>query len=171
MPETHPFGVFIPRNVKYLLLGSFAGKPATGYEWFYGNGRNQFWSILEGVYGMKLPTKKKQQELFSTLGMAIADMILSCERKANSNLDRNLTNMVFNTRAIAQVIYRNKINTIYFSSRFAERLFRQQFAGIIARYPEIALVTLPSPSPRYAALSRAQKIIRYRQLLPGIISP
>ena len=79
MLEIHPFGSFVPKNARILLLGSFTTKPAKGYEWFYANGRNQFWPILEGVYGVELDTKEKQQQLFRKLTMALADIILSCE--------------------------------------------------------------------------------------------
>jgi len=50
MIEVHPFGDFVPRNTQYLLLGSFTTKPSDDYPWFYANGRNYFWPILEEVY-------------------------------------------------------------------------------------------------------------------------
>ena len=47
MIETHPFGDFIPAKTRYLMIGSFVTKPSNPYEWFYANGRNQFWPIME----------------------------------------------------------------------------------------------------------------------------
>lgn len=169
MPEHHPFGNFTPSGAKYLFLGSFTGKLIEGYDWFYANKRNQFWSILEVVYITKLPTKKEKQELFTRLKMAITDIILSCERRSNSNLDTNLINTVYNTRAINKIIRNNKIKTIYFSSRFAEELFRKQFSTLTQLYPKILLVTLPSPSPRYATMSKSQKVEKYKSLLPRLV--
>jgi len=169
MIEIHPFDVFVPRDTKYLFLGSFTGKTEdASYDWFYSNKRNQFWSILEEVYGIKLDTKVEKQGLFTRLGLAITDIILSCERRANSNLDMDLTNMVFNTKVILKVIQKNRIKTIYFSSRFAEKLFKKQFEEVIEHYPAIRLITLPSPSPRYAAMSKSEKISRYKELLPRL---
>lgn len=104
MIEVHPFGNFVPPNTQYLLLGSFTTKPSDDYIWFYANGRNQFWPIMEAVYGLKLDTKNKKQKLFERLDMALADIILSCKRKDNSNLDTSLTNIVFNTDAIKSII-------------------------------------------------------------------
>ena len=92
MVETHPFGDFIPKKVRYLMIGSFVTKPSNPYEWFYANGRNQFWPIMEQVYNSMFDTKEKQQQLFRDLEMALTDIILSCERKNNSNLDINLFN-------------------------------------------------------------------------------
>lgn len=167
MIETHPFGIFCPKNAEYLFLGSFTGKvEKSSYDWFFANGRSQFWPIMEQVFGRDLSTKDKKQGLFIELRMAITDIILSCERKNNSNLDMNLVDMTFNTEAIIKVIEENKLKAIYFSSRFAEKLYRKVFKAIILQHPEIELITLPSPSPRYAAMSKVDKIKRYKELLP-----
>lgn len=174
MIESHPFPPFVPKNTQYLLLGSFTGRrnPKLDneelYDWFYGTKRNQFWLILEEVYGVKLQNKIEKQELFSKLSLAITDIILSCERKENNNLDNNLINCVFNTKAITQILESNKINSIFFSSRFVEGLFKKHFKSLIDKYPQITLTTLPSPSPRFAAMSRAEKVVRYKELLPKI---
>ena len=166
MLEKHPFGVFVPKNAKYLLLGSFTTKPFDGYEWFYANGRNQFWPILEAVYGRQLQNKKAQQNLFEQLGMAIGDIILECEREKNSNLDMNLKSLVFNTKAIVEILQKNNIKKIYFSSRFVEKLYKKEFKDLVSKYPEVELITLPSPSPRYVLMTKSQKISKYKQLLP-----
>lgn len=166
--ETHPFGNFIPQKSQYLLLGSFAARAAEGYDWFYGNKRNQLWPIMEEVYGVKLDTKARRQRLFQRLGMAVTDIILSCERKNNSNLDTNLTNIVYNTKAVKSILQKNKIKAIFFSSRFAERLFRRQFKDVIQQFPQTKLVILPSPSPRYAVMSIVEKISWYKELLPEL---
>ena len=170
MVEKHPFGVFVPPKSRYLLLGSFVTKPSKSYEWFYANGRNQFWPILEEVYQIGLATKQAQQEMFVNLKMAIADIILECERVNNSNLDINLKNLVFNTNEITKILTDNKIKKIFFTSRFVENLYRRHFKHLIQKYPKIKLVTLPSPSPRYALLTKAQKISLYRKLLPKTVN-
>lgn len=168
MVETHPFGVFVPKKTSFLLLGSFTTKPAKSYDWFYANGRNQFWPIMEEVYSSKFNTKEKQQQLFSRLEMALVDIILSCERRNNSNLDVNLCNIVYNTPAIKAIINKNKVKKVFFTSRYVETLFRRHFKDIIQLYAKVELVCLPSPSPRYAMMSKPEKIKRYKQLLPKL---
>ena len=163
MVETHPFVKFVPRNVKYLLIGSFAGKDNTNPEyWFYVTKVNQFWPILEQVYNTDLRTREQKKSLFEKLGLAITDMIYQCERRKVSNLDNNLINIVYNTKAIEEILAKHNIKIIYFSSRFAEKLFNKIFGQTI----DIKQVVLPSPSPRYAAMSKAQKIARYKEVLP-----
>lgn len=178
MIETHPFGDFIPPNARYLILGSFTGRQAVkgtratddSYDWYYGTKRNQFWPIIEGVYGVELPDKTSRQMLLSDLGIAMADIIYQCERKEGNNLDSNLANIVFNTKGIAKILENNSIVRILFSSRFVEKKFRQVFKDTIAQHQAIELVTLPSPSPRYAQLSKDQKIAKYKELLPKLTS-
>lgn len=168
MIETHPFGNFVPKKIKYLMLGSFVTKPSNPYEWFYANGRNQFWPIMAEVYGSEFNTKEKQQQLFAQLEMALADIILSCERKNNSNLDINLWNCVYNTTAIKTIIKENKVKKIFFTSRYVETLFKRNFKDIVQQYAEIELICLPSPSPRFAMLTKQEKVKRYKELLPKL---
>ena len=168
MIETHPFGNFVPKKIKYLMLGSFVSKPSNPYEWFYANGRNQFWPIMEEVYGSKFDTKQKQQKLFVSLEMALADIILSCERRKNSNLYVNLFNIVYNTQAIKEIITKHHLIKIFFTSRRVENLFRKHFGDVIQQHTNMKLVCLPSPSPRYATMSKMQKINYYKRLLPKL---
>lgn len=174
MIETHPFGDFVPPNAKYLILGSFTGKQAVrgttyyddSYNWFYGTKRNQFWPILEEVYGVDLKNRYDKQELFTDLGIAITDIIYQCVRKEGSNLDINLSNKVYNTKGITEILDNNRIERVFFTSRFVESRFKKVFREVIHRHPTLDLVYLPSPSPRYAKMTKEQKIGIYRELLP-----
>lgn len=166
--EIHPYKAFLPINAKYLLLGSFPGKATPENNWFYGSKRNQFWRILEEVYKTKLATIEEKKKLLENLNLAITDIILSCERKLNNNLDSNLTNIEFNIATINKIVEKHKIVKIYFSSRFVENHFKAKFRNLINKYPDIKLITLPSPSPRYARLTIEEKIKRYEELLPSV---
>lgn len=174
MIETHPFGIFVPPGATNLLLGSFTAKEAfdeqkkDSYVWFYSNGRNQFWPILEEVYGVRLRTRQEMQALFSALGMAIADMIYQCERRHGSSLDSNLVNKVYAVEQITHVLEDNPIAKLFFTGCGVETEFRHVFKKAISRHPAIELVPLPSPSPRYAVMSREQKIETYKDLLPAL---
>ena len=166
MIETHPLEPFVPKNARYLLIGSFMAKAygSDSYDWYYGSKRNQFWPILEETYNLKLNTIESKQELLTRLNLAITDIIYQCERQKGSSLDANLINIVYNTPAIEKILRDNKIEKIFFSSRFVETKFRKLFTNI-----SIELITLPSPSPRYAAMTKSQKITRYKELLPTFV--
>jgi hypoxanthine-DNA glycosylase len=174
MLETHPFGSFVPPNAKFLILGSFTTKEAfddlkkAKYVWFYSNGgRNQFWPMLEKIYGTNLQTRDQMKNLLIDLKMGIADIIYKCERVKKSNLDVNLTNIVYSLEDITHVLEKNKISKIFFTSRFVESKFKTNFKAVIANYPGVELITLPSPSPRYVQMTHTQKLKKYKDLLPS----
>lgn len=176
MIETHPFGEFIPAGARYLLLGSFPGRHSTTSgevddpdDWFYGSKRNQFWPILETVYGMTLNTKQSRQDLLSALGIAVADIIYQCERTRNSNLDASLGSITYNVKPLERLFTKNKIERVYFTSRFVEVRFKKLFDDAVLG--KAALHLLPSPSPRFTKLSKWEKVEKYRELLPQTRGP
>lgn len=170
MIEVHPYRPFVPNNTKYLFLGTFTGKKdSLKDDWFFGTKRTQFWKILEAVYVIELNTNLEKENLFKNINLAITDVILSCERRDNSNLDNNLINITFNLDAISDIFKLNRIEKVYFSSRNAEGLFKKNFKELISKYPKVELITLPSPSPRYAAMTFTEKVKRYKELLPKLI--
>ncbi|MGD8744664.1 MAG: DNA-deoxyinosine glycosylase [Candidatus Woesebacteria bacterium] len=166
--ESHPFGNFVPPEAKFLIIGSFPGKSEPGNDWFYSSKRNQFWSIFENIYNVKLKTKKEKQKLFSDLSIALTDIIIKCQRNNNSNLDTNLSNIVYNIKGIEKIIGTNNIEKIFFTSRFVENKFKQLFSELIENNPEIDFVYLPSPSPRHAGKSFEEKLKRYKDALADI---
>ena len=168
MIEIHPFGDFVPEKTKYLMVGSFVTKPANPYAWFYANGRNQFWPIMEAVYDKIFDTKEKQQQLFIDLEMALTDIIYSCERKNNSNLDINLFNISYNIAGITSILTNHPVEKIYLTSKYVEKMFRKQFNELLQTKPQLILVTLPSSSPRYAMMTKQEKIQRYKEFLPSL---
>lgn len=165
--EVHPFEPFIPDGAKYLIIGSFPGKEQTQHKlsddaWLYGAKRNMFWKILEQVYNISLPDKISKQNLFRKTKTAIADIILKAVRKESTNSDSNLHIIEYNQKAIELILQQNHIVTIYFTSRFVEKLFKKLFPGINNT------IVLPSPSPRYARMSFKEKVMLYKKLLPVI---
>ena len=175
MIETHPFGSFVPQQARYLILGSFTTKEAYNgqqekYVWFYSNGgRNNFWPILEAVYGVELKTRKQMEELLTALEIVLADIIYQCERTKSSNLDVNLTNIVYAIDDVTRILTTNPIKKIFFTSRFVEGRFRRVFKTLINEHPEIELITLPSPSPRYVLMTKEQKIKCYKDAMPKLL--
>lgn len=176
MIETHAFGDFVPNPTNYIILGTFTGRQALkkgiandpAYDWFYATKQNQFWPILERVYKVELRNKRARAALLTYLRIGLADTIYQCERKQGTNLDVNLTKMVYNKEGIINILRAQPVTSILFTSRFAENIYRRQFHTAIELFPNIKLMSLPSPSPRYCALSKAEKTDRYRALLPAV---
>ncbi|MGF7230708.1 uracil-DNA glycosylase family protein [Arachidicoccus sp.] len=159
--ETHPHQPFIPSSIQILIVGSFPGKDqAQEGKWFYSAPRNQFWKIIEGVYEKHLTTTKEKQELFSSMGIGMADIILKAKRKNNTNLDQNLEIIEFNDIALSKILQQYPQIKVFFTSHFVEKHFKKLFPS----FKNIAC--LPSPSPRFATMSLINKIARYKELLP-----
>ncbi len=162
----HPFEPFIPKNAKYLLLGSFPGQEQTtgtikDDSWYYGNSRNQFWLFLEEVYATSLKSKFDKQRLFEALNMAITDVFSSIIRKRDSSLDKDidLEKSTYNDIVIAKILSENHIEKVFCTSRFVEQIFNK-------RFPAYKAIYLPSPSRRNATMSRDEKVQEYIRLLP-----
>lgn len=165
--ETHPFQPFIPKGIKYLIIGSFPGKGQTEKtisktDWFYGAKRNTFWKIMEEVYQKELSTTSSKQKLFTSVKMGIADIILKAVRKENTNSDSNLEIVEYNDKAIKEILNTNKIETIFFTSRFVEKIFKRFFPDVVNT------IVLPSPSPRYARMTLKEKVTVYKKHLPKL---
>ncbi|HUZ59542.1 MAG TPA: uracil-DNA glycosylase family protein [Hanamia sp.] len=163
--ETHPFKAFIPENVTNIIVGSFPGREVTHKilnkdEWFYGSKRNQLWKIISGVYGADLQTRTEKQDLFKKHGIGMVDIFLKIKRKEDNNMDSNLEIIEFNDKAIKSILKNQNIKKIFFTSKFVEKSFMKLF-------PDIKIgECLPSPSPRYARMSMAEKINYYKLKLP-----
>lgn len=163
--ETHPYKAFIPENATVLIVGSFPGwevthKELTEDEWFYGTKRNQFWKIISTVYNTRLENRKEKQQLFSMRGIGIVDIFLKIKRKGKSNQDLDLKVVEYNDKEIRKILKSHDISNIYFTSKFVEKQFRKIFPGISLGE------SLPSPSPRFAKMSFAEKAAVYKKKLP-----
>lgn len=168
--ESHPFEAFVPRGIEYLLVGSFPGRehtqsPVPDGQWFYGARRNQFWKILEMVYGRQLTNRAQKEALFTELHMGITDVIRRAVRLRNTNLDQNLDIIEYNHDRIEAILEKKTLKKVFFTSRFVEKVFKKEFPDY--SHTEV----LPSPSPRYATLSLAQKAAIYKEKLPRLPTP
>lgn len=165
--EIHPFAAFIPQKATVLIIGTFPGREQTQADteeegWFYGAKRNQFWKIISAVYNTELLTKADKQNLFIKQGIGITDILLKVRRKNKNNLDENLEIIEYNDKVIKEILRKQNIITILFTSKYVGKLFSKLF-------PDIKdFEFLPSPSPRYARMTLAEKVKFYKEKLPQL---
>ena len=166
--EYHPFGSFIPQNVQYLVVGTFPGRQfsqrgadeneADAYAFSYG-GRNQFWRIMEKLYGVDLPTRDSKKQLFQNLNIGLVDVIQACRRKKDSNLDTDLTDIIWNQAEFYSIFKEKRIENVFCTGKAVAEIFQKW-------YPLQACVALPSPSPLYAVMRFEEKYDFYKQVFP-----
>jgi hypoxanthine-DNA glycosylase len=166
--EIHPFGSFLTENTRYLVVGTFPGRQfsqrstaendADDRAFSYG-GRNQFWRIMEKIYGVELPNRTAKQHLFAAKNIGLMDVIAACRRKKNSNLDTDLTDIVWNRPAFEQLFKTQEINTVFCTGKGVAAIFTPWF-------PMVNCVALPSPSPLFAAMRFEEKVAFYQGVFP-----
>ncbi len=164
--EQHPFPSFVPPRMRCLIVGSFPGKEQTRGttnedDWYYGAPLNQFWRLLQLVYDIELKTKVAKQDLFKKAGIGITDIFRSVIRKQGNNEDDNLEVAEYNKEELQRII-KNFTPDVFCTSRFVEKDFKRMFPAYIK------VDVLPSPSPRYFALTIEQKAGIYKKKLPAI---
>lgn len=171
--EQHPFGAFLPENTRFLVVGTFPGRlyaqrtaaeNAADETAFSYAGRNQFWRIMEKIYDVALPTRTAKKQLFEDLNIGLIDLIQACRRKANTNLDTDLTDIVWNKPAFDLVFQEKNIEKVFCTGKAVAQIFRKW-------YPDIPTIALPSPSPLYAAMSFEAKTVFYASVFPQKIPP
>ncbi|MCX5782399.1 MAG: DNA-deoxyinosine glycosylase [Elusimicrobia bacterium] len=163
--ESHPFKDFFPKNIKYLIVGSFPGpRRIWKTPWFYGSKYSQFWKIMECLYGSyrDMSSLAKKRKLFTELEVGLTDIIKVCQRIDHNASDSNLVPILFND--IPKMLYSHPtIKTVFFTSSFVQKLYNQNFKDKIKN---VNFIILPSPSPRFARMSLKSKILAYEKHFP-----
>ncbi len=89
------------------------------------------------------------------------DLIAACRRKKNSNLDTDLTDIVWNRPAFDAVFKTETIDTIFCTGKAVATIFTKWF-------PNVHCVALPSPSPLFAAMRFEEKLAFYTSVFPNL---
>jgi hypoxanthine-DNA glycosylase len=135
--EFHPYGVFIPKGAHSIIVGSFPiakftqGKKLKEGEidFFYGGSRNQLWKLLSICFERELKTKKQIIDFLEEKGIAMGDVIASCQRKENGSLDSDLINCTY-FKELGNFIEKNSIKKIFFTSLKVQTIFQKKIGGI-----------------------------------------
>lgn len=152
MREKHPYGEFIPKHPRLMIVGSFPiGKftnpqrrceiKSNEYDFFFGGEKNLFWKLLGEVFNVSLNSSDNIKKFLQEKGIAIGDVIHSCRRKAGGGSDSNLYDIEWN-KNLLKIIENNKIKKIYFTSKKVE----QWFNGLFPDTNHLNKITLISPS-------------------------
>jgi hypoxanthine-DNA glycosylase len=167
--EIHPWGSFLPEQVDYLVVGTFPGRQfsqrsadenTADLNAFSYGGRNQLWRIMEKIYALELPDRASKKALFTQKNIGMMDLIAACRRKNNSNLDSDLTDIVWNQPAFEQFFATHTIKVVFCTGKGVATIFTKWF-------PNTLCVALPSPSPLFAAMRFDEKVAFYKSVFPS----
>ena len=135
---------------------------------YYAHPRNAFWPILGQLCGFD-PTMDYEQRIEALLAKRIAlwDVIERCIRPGS--LDSRIEPTSVEPNDLAELIMQlPRLKAIAFNGGTAHRLYLRHWSAAIAERLGMdapALLTLPSTSPAYAALTLEQKLERWRVVL------
>lgn len=144
--EKHNIDPVYNENSRILILGSFPSVKSREQKFFYGHRQNRFWRTLAGVIGCRVPESvPEKKEMLLTHGIAVWDVIASCEIKGSS--DASIQQVVPND--IEKILAGADIRGIYTNGAKAFELYKKYM------YPKTGrmAVRLPSTSPANAACS------------------
>jgi TDG/mug DNA glycosylase family protein len=136
---------------RVLILGSFPSILSLERMEYYGNPKNRFWAIMEGLFAVpaNLPYPDRI-ELLTQRGIALWDVICTCKRSGSA--DSRIKDPVTNDIA-GFIDVHPTLRLVALNGSTASRLYRR-----FAEVPGLPSVTLPSTSPAYAAMSFSEKI-------------
>lgn len=169
--ETHPWEYF-PKNSKIekLIIGSFPPnkmvfeygkevvyqnkiksfiiKETKRYDFFYGSSQNQFWNLFFNSL-TKINISDNDQELKDWLienNWGVTDLIYKTTRKKDSPNDSDLVPIEWNVFNIKSILNSNKINSIYFTSKWVQKHFEKLFKDEEHMFIKKFILISPSPS-------------------------
>ena len=140
-------------------MGTMPGPEALRRREYYGFPGNHFWKIVPQVFGEQPPVDYPAKiRLLKRRRIAVWDVIKSCERAGAS--DGAIRRAKPNDIPALLRKYPN-IRRVFLNGQTAKRLFRMYFGSRVG----VPVETLPSTSPAHAAVSLAEKLVRWRTSL------
>lgn len=150
------FDPIVGASSKVLILGTFPSEESLKRKQYYAHPRNVFWEMIAEICGTgKIDDYKKRCDLARKEGVAIWDVLNTCEREGSSDGRIKHDNLIVND--FSSFLSKCHIEIIFFNGRKAAALFKRYVEPAMLPYLP-RLITLPSTSPAYAAISKQQKL-------------
>jgi len=139
---------------------------------YYAHPRNLFWTAVAEAVGVpaSAPYRRRCADL-RRAGIALWDVLAECRRAGSS--DSAISPRGRRVRDIARLLRAHPtIRFVLLNGAFAAGIFRREIAPRLGRRIEsLRVVRLPSTSPAAAAVSRTEKLRRWRRALERALGP
>lgn len=133
----------VKNHTKVIILGSMPSSISLEKQEYYGNIRNQFWSIMSKILEVEIPDLYEEKiALLHQNSIGLWDSIKSCERQGS--LDATIKNEIPNDFSEFFISYPS-IRAIFFNGAKAEQVFKKYYPFI--HFPHIHFQKMPSTSP------------------------
>jgi len=156
------FDPIVGKTAEVLILGTFPSEESLKQKQYYAHPRNLFWDMIAVICGTgKVDDYEKRCDLVRSEGIAIWDVLKSCDREGSSDGRIRRGHFIFND--LSTFISEHPIKVIFFNGKKAANLFKQNVEpAILPFHPR--LLILPSTSPANATLSKQQKLERWLEV-------
>lgn len=167
LPLLRAFPPLVGAGARCLVLGSMPGAASLAAGEYYAHPRNLFWPLVGEVLGFatSLPYAERCAALVAR-GVAVWDVLAACEREGSLDADIRADSMVLNDFA-AFFARHAGIRRVCFNGGTAARLFVRRVLPGLPMGAGLECVPLPSTSPAFAAMPRAEKLAHWRAGLLG----
>ena len=154
----HPFDPIADERSRVLVLGSFPSIKSFEKAFYYAHPRNQFWPLMEALFGVMLPDSESRRRFALEKGIALWDTYASLIRADANSSDANLKDLRPNDIP-AFLTEHPSIIHVFCTGRKAYEGCRKHFPAL-----GVPCSLLPSTSPAYAAMPFEEKLLAYGQL-------
>ena len=138
MSKFHGFEPVFDGNSRVLILGSFPSVKSRETDFYYGNRQNRFWHTLCEAFGQPpVTTVEEKKHLCLTHGIALWDIVESCEIRGSMDVDITDYTLV----DLSRVLSNCNITKILCNGATAYKLTKSVYSG------EIPVYKLSSTSP------------------------
>lgn len=148
---------WIDAGSQVLVLGSMPSARSLAEHCYYAHPRNRFWPIIARLCGRELADAAQRREALRQLGLAVYDVISSCERRTSADHDISHAELADIASLLAGHPHIRRVVT---NGRTASDLYRRHFAALDCEH-----VPLPSTSPANARCSLQQLTALYAAAL------
>ena len=157
MTRKSGFPPIVGADTRVLILGSLPGEASLAVQQYYGNPRNAFWRLMEGVLGAPLVSLAYEERLSALLARRVGlwDVIAEAERPGS--LDAAIRDPAANDLT-ALIDTLPNLRAVAFNGGTAARLGGRLIGD------RIATLALPSSSPAHAARSFEDKALAWKAI-------
>ena len=148
-------------DARVLVLGTAPSRESLRLRQYYGHARNLFWPLMGELFSFDANANyEKRCKHLIDHRVAVWDVAHRCKRELSA--DQTIRDVAPNDFA-AFLDSHEQVRAIFWNGRKSEELFRRLVLPTLgARLEALHIEGLPSTSPAHAAMSRADKLDRWR---------
>lgn len=167
----HGFPPVAAGRPRVLILGSFPGRRSLEESRYYAQPQNAFWRIMGELFGAGPELEySRRLERLTRRSIALWDVVAAGRRPGSLDASIVRSSIVFNDFASFFESH-GSLRAICFNGKTAENLYRRSLLPELrGTARDLALYSLPSTSPAYAAMPYAEKLARWRRVLDELLT-